>query len=138
MIEHPIINPWFIYLLGVWNNLIYTIKFCLGFCLILMIADYVKSTILRKEYKLNKGFIAVVICLTILLTFLPSRNTLIGIYAAKNITIEQVIKTYHVTKSVGKDLREYTINFIKDVVKAINLEKEGVHHETSKINKNNR
>ena len=108
----PIISPAFIYLLsiidGIKGLLFVTSLVCTGVCSALILIRLVEE---KAIYKFTKtGFIIGIISL-ILLIFVPDRDTLIAMYTAKYITVNNI-----------KSGKEIVIDTIKEVVDAINKE----------------
>lgn len=122
----PIINPWFIYLLGVIDSAIEffaIIAVSAGFAFIGFLIGYLickHSDDFDEEYapiwkKLWKRTLPIFVIFALLGIFLPNRNTLIGMFVAKNITYDNVEKAL----KAGKDFKEELKKDVFELIKAI-------------------
>jgi ABC-type sulfate transport system permease component len=123
----PIISPWLIYLLGFIENLIITFTggvIILGLGLIILVFFKVLGTMDDDEDLLNvvnkfrwaKWLFGIFLFLAIIT---PSRNTIIGMMVAQQITpknIESAIKT-------GKDFKNEIKKDVIDIIQSVTKEK---------------
>jgi len=117
--EHYIISPWFIYLLGIIDNIPGLFNAIAFLIFVMMGLEYVKNILFLKKYTINKFLLSIFIFLIVITRFIPDKNTLMTIYACKTVTVEFVEKAYDTSKHIGKDLRQFTLDFIKDLIAVV-------------------
>ena len=118
----PIVNPWFIYWLGViegLKTLNIVILALVNIGLFFVIIFYIFDELTPDDWKTFKLWLRLsigILILTILVAvFVPSRNTLIAMYIADNITSDNVEKAL----KVGKDFKEEIKKDIFELIEAI-------------------
>jgi len=131
----PIISPWFIYLLSI-VNLIKT--FFILFAIIAgigMAAGFFSWSLcatgndeyeeLESSKKLAKISTPLFILFLTLAIFIPSRNTLIGIYVTKHITTNNIKKGLEIGRVAKEEIKKDVIDLINAITnkKEINNEK---------------
>jgi hypothetical protein len=134
----PIISPWFVYCLGMINNL----HFALGVALVIgglfiggiMIAMGIaaiegnnedKQAMMKFKSTVHfTGFlIALIICLMVDI-FIPSRSTLIGMYIANKVTVDTLNNAKTSLKDVHLVLKQDVLDFM-DVLESENSKTDG-------------
>lgn len=127
----PIISPWLIYLLGVMDGLketltIISIVIGIGFVFwliiyIIFIMDGNKDELERvKRFSFCPYVFAVLLIITILL---PSKNTLIGMIIAQQITPNNVSSAIKTGKDFKNELKKDVIDIIELATKEKSKEK---------------
>lgn len=119
----PIISPLLIYLLEIVNNI--NVSFCIfsiifGIIFVFFVIFYIIFTIEKYEpnLKIIKKFtwiIYVFILSLILNIFIPSRNTVIGMIVAKQITPDNIKSA----AKVGKDLKDEIKKDVLEIILAV-------------------
>jgi len=129
----PIISPWLVYLLGVVNGVsttFVTIAVISGVILaILLLAGVIQIMIgldygeEDEDYIRGKACISAVkkhvwvfIVTLFLAVIIPSRNTIIGMIAAKNITRDNIASVIKAGKSVKDEIKSDIADIIKMLV----------------------
>jgi len=134
----PIISPWFVYCLGMINNL----HFALGAALVIgglfiggiMIAMGIaaiegnnedKQAMMKFKSTVHfTGFlISLIICLMVDI-FIPSRSTLIGMYIANKVTVDTLNNAKTSLKDVHLVLKQDVLDFM-DVLESENSKTDG-------------
>lgn len=127
----PIISPWFIYLLGIVDSIIEFLSVLAVFAGIVFIISLIGHILCKyadefdEDYiplwkKIRKIALPILIIFALLSLFVPNRNTLIGMFVAKNIThddVEKVLKT-------GDDFKEEIKKDIFELIEAIQDKQE--------------
>lgn len=125
--EQVIINPIWIY----WLDVLESIKFVVGLVMIisfLIIGFYIivigatfeeyRDEDEEKKFKnlVSKTKLAVCIWVSVLFisAFVPSKDTLIAMFIAKNVTVEKVVQ--------GKEVVKDTVDYIFEKIKEVNNE----------------
>ena len=119
----PIINPWFLYLISVLENICFVVA--VG-TVVLFVGLLIASIVLAAEGTLveyKKWIIKGVIVLSLLcsfLIFIPSKSTVIQMIVLNNITYQRLDKA----KEIGKDIKEIIKQDIIDILKEVGKEKK--------------
>ena len=122
----PIISPWFIYFLGVVSGireLAIGVAIVGGMASLGFVGAYIGNLVEKgKDYKWTKWcaryakrIIPIFAFFIAILIFMPSKNTLIAMYVADNITPNNVEKALE----VGKDFKEEIKKDIFELIEAI-------------------
>ena len=109
--EGCIVSPFMIYLLGV-SNTLGVVSAITG--IVCMILSFV--SLLNDSEEFCKRSFKISLILLALSIFVPSRNTVIGMIVAKNVTYENVAK--------GTDVAKQSIDYIFDKIEKLNNTKE--------------
>jgi hypothetical protein len=119
----PIISPWFIYFLSIADGLL--LVFFVGAAIFGVVA--VVTTILAVNWRIEydeededylkakatlKWSLKFLIPLVVLSILMPSKNTIIGIYVAKNITHDSAEKILDAGKSIKEELKSDVMDLI--------------------------
>ena len=129
----PIISPFWIYLLGMVDkiNLFTEISFWLIF--IAFLTMVIMALIAKLDYddddasmlfSYAKKLSVLFVFSGLLLIVIPSQKTLIGMFVAKNITVERVEKITETGKSIKKELKQDVIDIINSVMENDKNKKE--------------
>ena len=129
----PIISPFWIYLLGIVDkiNLFTEISFWLIF--IAFLTMVIMALIAKLDYddddasmlfSYAKKLSVLFVFSGLLLIVIPSQKTLIGMFVAKNITVERVEKITETGKSIKKELKQDVIDIINSVMENDKNKKE--------------
>ena len=124
----PIVSPWFIYFLSLVDSIICLLVTTAILSAIALLIYYIGFGMTAGSYSQNererwvngwKGkakllWILIVVCVP-LSVFIPSKNTLIAMYVADNITPNNVEKALE----VGKDFKEEIKKDIFELIEAI-------------------
>ena len=117
----PIISPWLIYLLGIVDPLCIILGMLSIFGLFFYGFTFIYKNIESKELlpraKKRLLLIVVIIC-TFLAVLIPSKDTMIGMYVANNVTydtIQQISKT-------GKEWKNVLKKDLIDIITKVNKE----------------
>ena len=129
----PIISPWFIYLLGMVDTLITLLGVVAFQGVAALLVYYIVLACMQSEYyeSERKSWLAgwkrkVKLCWIVLMVSLPlallipSKNTIIAMYVADNITPNNVEKALE----VGKDFKDEIKKDIIDLIEGINKAEE--------------
>ena len=125
--EQVIINPMWIYWLEVLENIVFIVGLVMiisfliiVFLIVVIVATYdnYRNEDEEKNYKImiKDTKLAVCIWTSILFisAFVPSKDTLIAMFIAKNITVEKVVQ--------GKEVVKDSIDYIFEKIKEVNNE----------------
>ena len=129
----PIISPFWIYLLGMVDkiNLFTEISFWLIF--IAFLTMVIMSFIAKLDwddddasmlFSYAKKLSVLFVFSGLLLIVTPSRKTLIGMFVAKNITVERVEKIAKAGKSIKKELKQDVVDIINSIMENSKNKKE--------------
>jgi len=125
----PIVSPWFIYLLGVVGS--FHFAFGVGFIVLLIVSAVAwiifgisygdsysteKEEMAKKYIPLLKKMTTWTVIILILGIFVPSKNTMIGMYVANEVTYGRAGKAIEVTKDVKDELKKDVL----DIIQALN------------------
>ena len=124
----PIISPWFIYFLSVVNSLqvVCAIVGIIGVILWIIfmgvawsnLAEYGKDDDDYKRFRrLAKPILPVWIITLFLAIFVPTKNTLIGMYVADKLTYDIAEKIIDAGKDVKNELKKDVIDIIESITK---------------------
>ena len=129
----PIISPWFIYLLSLANACIVILTVFALCSFTALLVYYIRLACMQSEYdesdrkkwlvgwKKVKGKVWVLFVVTLTLSvFIPSKNTIIAMYVADNITSNNVGKALE----VGKEFKDEIKKDILDLIEGVNKAKE--------------
>lgn len=111
----PIISPVFIYLLSIVDNISIIFKIGIGFSICAMVFFLLLLIEIRSDEdwikwkKCMRNIIIGLITCSVIVIFIPNKETLIAMYATKYITVNNI-----------KSGKEIVIDTIKEVVDAIN------------------
>ena len=125
--EQVIINPMWLYWLDVLENIVFIVGLVMiisfliiVFLIVVIVATYdnYRNEDEEKNYKImiKDTKLAVCIWTSILFisAFVPSKDTLIAMFIAKNITVEKVVQ--------GKEVVKDSIDYIFEKIKEVNNE----------------
>ena len=125
----PIVSPWFIYCLSLVTPIIGVLIFVagavaitgmlFGICLAVNSGEYWAKD-REKIYKAWKAFhpklfISIGVIALLLVIFIPSRNTIIAMYAADKITYNNVQKAVDAGKTIKDSLKQDVIDIIQTI-----------------------
>lgn len=139
----PIISPWFIYSLQVIDTLrnMFQISYILlffpaagaliGSIIMLVDADEHEKKLSRKLWKSGIIFFIVGMIFTFLYILTPSRNTLIGMYMANNVTSDVVNETLQSGRTIKDEIKRDILDILQQLDK--NSRKEN-SNETKRHN----
>jgi len=125
----PIINPWVIYILGVVDSLHTFIDIAMITMVIVAVVMFFMMFIdefetigkhWQKTLKYVIRYIILFLTFVILMIFIPTKNTIIGMIVANNIThnnIDSAVKT-------GKKIKDEVKKDVIDIIQAITKEEE--------------
>ena len=117
----PIVSPWFVYLLGVVDGIGF-VAAALAFTGLLASIGLTVAVVgmrceedeeVAKIEPLRKGVIVLTVFFSLLAIFVPSRNTLIAMYVAKNITPDNVATAVETGKAVKDELKRDVLDLIE-------------------------
>ena len=124
----PIVSPWFIYLLSLVNTLIVIYAVTATCCFAALLVYYITLACMQGEYdksererwligwKKAKRYVWILFVISLVSSMLiPSKNTIIAMYVADNITPNNVEKAL----DVGKDFKEEIKKDIFELIEAI-------------------
>jgi len=124
----PIVSPWFIYLLSLVNTLIVIYAVTATCCFAALLVYYIALACMQGEYdksererwligwKKAKRYVWILFVISLVSSMLiPSKNTIIAMYVADNITPNNVEKAL----DVGKDFKEEIKKDIFELIEAI-------------------
>ena len=116
-----VINPWFIYFYELYGKLEVTIK-CMCYISFIVTLLFIILIFLMdcKRHFIISFIISIILFLIIL--FFPSRNTLLVMYACKYFTQSKLEQIYNESKQMGKNFKEASLEYLKDVIRIINEE----------------
>ena len=129
----PIINPWIIYLLDSFEKFKVLVVCSIVVLTIVTVIYTILSVTSTDKFKQIRNKLIIVLSIVCLLNiFLPSKNTIIAMYALKFVTVDNLKKVYHVGNKVSTDFRQFTIDFVRDIVYAIQHSKQEDSNDGSK------
>jgi len=116
-----VINPLFIYFYELYGKLEIVIKgiCCTSFIvtLLLIILIFIYDC---KKHLIISCIVSVILFLVV--TILPSRNTLLAMYSCKYFTKNKLEQIYNESKQMGKNFKEVSLEYLRDVIRIINVE----------------
>ena len=135
----PIVSPWLVYVLGIIDDVKLVIVVAAIIVTGVMLSLGVVWFMELESYKSNKDeleqrkkmcikTLVIAICVWLLSIFIPTRNTLIGMLVAENITYSRVDRTIQ----TGKQLHQTIKRDILDLIDKLNHKEEDKHNGSKK------
>lgn len=137
----PIISPWFVYALQVVDTLrdvfqiFYIFLFfpavgaLVGSFIVLIDADDYEKKLSKELRKFGVKFFIASIIFIFLYMFTPSRNTLIGMYVAQNVTSEAVSETLQSGRAIKDEIKRDILDILQQLDKD---KQEELKHEAKR------
>jgi len=137
----PIISPWFVYALQVVDTLrdvfqvFYIFLFfpavgaLVGSFIMLIDADDYEKKLSKELRKFGIKFFIASIIFIFLYMFTPSRNTLIGMYVAQNVTSEAVSETLQSGRAIKDEIKRDILDILQQLDKD---KQEELKHEAKR------
>ena len=135
--DTPIVNEWFIYLLQIVDHITTMLEalitVIIGTAVLTIIffpmlyglleENRHKEAVIRilQKKTLQRGMLIAIICLFLGYLFIPTRNTLIAMYMARQVTYERLAEAIE----TGQNLKDELKNDIKEILEVLTDNKKG-------------